>query len=745
MSFSRKGMALAVAISSLFIGANARADWAQSTDPLVIKAAPANGEVQAQNPPGLTWARHPTGPASYDVLITPTSGGNPIAATVTRNWYLPTAALPTGTYSWKVRPTGSTDWSADRTFQIAARSTTWVVPDNATLRSRITAKARPRSLPASFTPFSTWTGAKFNELDPFSSRMGNEVKSQIVNEVNLSDARWPLVITSPLTAAMNDQQADIRNKIDEASRQVEAAALMWRLKKDSTFFNEAIRRGDQLASLSPTGPTSYTNQDQATRQIALSLIKAIDLLAGDLDATRKARWLNIVKVRTAEIFADLSGSNGRLDQYPFDSHGNTALCYLALIATLSLGDIPDAQTWFDFTFRAYALAPNPWSGPEGGYANGTAYGEYAAGILTAVWDPLSAASGINFYNKPWTNGFLDFATEFVPSGTKRHTFGDAEETAPDARVWTAFASRTTSPRAAWYIANMNSFEDALTRLQAPYPLPITSVGYQIPPSNSAFFPSIGWAAMHSDMTNANRVSLFFKSSPYGSFNHSHGDQNAIELTVANIPLLSKSGWYDWYGSPQWTDWYRTTRTTNGITYDGGIGQNVAGYRETLQHNGRITGYATPSGYDFVEGDATPAYAGALSSAKRQVWYLRNAANAILVRDKLSATVAHTYEWNVNTPVTMTVESPTSVKVVNGAQSVCLRSLNTNVNFAKWTGAAAKSGTVEDHGAFYLKGAANVTSEFLILLDVGCKRPTATIGSSNGVKTVTVAGQTVTLN
>ena len=745
MKFPRKALVLALSLSPLLFAANARADWAQSTDPLIIKAAPANGDIQAQNPPGLTWARYPTGPASYEVQITP-NGGTPTSVTVTRNWYLPSAALPQGTYTWRVRPTGSSDWSAPRTFRITAGSTTWEVPDNATLRARITAKAHPRALPASFTAYSTWNTAKLNDLDAYASRMENEVKSQIVNEVNLSDAMWPLTITSPLTAAMNSQQADIRNKIDEASRQLEAAALMWRLKKNSVFFNEAIRRGDQLAALNPSGPTSYTNQDQATRQIALSLLKAIDFLAGDLDATRKAKWLNIAKVRTTEIYNDLSGSNGRLDQYPFDSHGNTALCYLALISTLALGDIPEAQAWFDFSFRAYALAPNPWSGPEGGYANGTAYGEYAAAILLSVWDPLAAASGINFYQKPWANGFIDFATEFVPVGAKRHAFGDAEETGPDARVWTAFSSRMTSPRAAWYIKTMNSFEDAMTRLQAPYPLPITTVPYTITPSNSAYFPSIGWAAMHSDMNSTStRISMFFKSSPYGSFNHSHGDQNSIELAIGGTPLMIKTGWYDWYGSPQWTDWYRTTRSTNAVTFDGGVGQNVDGYRETLQNNGRITSFSSTSASDFVQGDATAAYAGALTMATRQVWNLRNAGNAMLVRDQLSATVAHTYEWNLHAPVTMTIESPTAVKIVNGTQSVCVRSLNTNVSFAKWTGPAARSGTVEDHGAFYLKGSANVANEFLVLVDPGCKRPAASITSTNGVRTVTVAGQAVTLN
>jgi hypothetical protein len=77
--------------------------------------------------------------------------------------------------------------------------------------------------------------------------------------------------------------------------------------------------------------------------------------------------------------------------------------------------------------------------------------------------------------------------------------------------------------------------------------------------------------------------------------------------------------------------------------------------------------------------------------------------------------------------------------------VCLRSLNNNVSFAKWTGPAAKSGKTEDHGAFYLKGAANTVNEFLILLDVGCKRPGVGVNTNAGVRTVTVGTQSVTLN
>jgi hypothetical protein len=744
MKFNRKGIVLAATLTSLLCSFSARADWAQSTDPLVVQPAPANGQVQAQNPPGFAWARYPTGPASYEIEITQ-QGGASVKATVERNWYLPTKALALGNYTWRVRPAGSSDWSSPRAFSITSKSTVFEVPDSATLRARISAKARPRSLPASTTPYSTWNTAKKAELDPYLSRLVNEVKLQTGALPDLSDARWPIAIATPLTAQMASQQTDVRNKINEASRQLEAAALLWRIKRDPIHLAEAIKRGDQLASLTPTGPTSYANQDQATRQIALSLIKAIDLLPGDLDAPRRNRWLDVIRIRTNEMYNNLAGDNGRLDQYPFDSHGNTLMIFMALISSLSLGDIPDAQKWFDFTFRAYVNNPSPWSGPEGGYANGTAYAEYAGGYMVALWDALNQASGINMYAKPWSLGFLDFAMMLTPPGAQVHAFGDGSETKPDPRVFRAFALRMVNPRANWYAANLvGGPEDGMSVLEAPYPMPIVGNSVKSPPSNEAYYPSIGWVAIHSNIGDTNRTSLYFKSSPYGSFNHSHGDQNGLLLSAGGQPLLMKAGWYDWYGSPYWTDWYHQTRSQNAVTFDGGKGQLVNGYREQLQRNGRITGFSVTSAYDYSEGDATPSYGGQLTMAKRQIWYLKTQ-DAVLVRDKLSAVIPHTYEFNIHAPVAMTVESPSSVKIAVNGKSVCLRDLNGNAPFATWIGPGAKTNVVESHGAFYLKNDGKSVGEFLILMDVGCKRPAVKLATVGTARTITVGSQTVTIN
>jgi hypothetical protein len=439
------------------------------------------------------------------------------------------------------------------------------------------------------------------------------------------------------------------------------------------------------------------------------------------------------------MFKDLAADRGRLDQNPFDPHATTLLGYMALISTLALGDVPDAQKWFDFSFRAHAGKPDPWSGQEGGYANGTAYAEYAAGYMLALWDPIRQATGVNLYAKPWTLGFMEFVIEFVPPGAPVHAFGDGSETRPDFRVLRALANRVASPHAAWYADKLTANEDAVSVLEAPYPMLVTATRRKVRPPNSAGFRSIGWVAMHSDIGSSGDTSFYFKSSPYGSFNHSHGDQNGLLLTVAGKPLLVKAGWYDWYGSPLWTDWYHQTRSQNAVTFDGGKGQLVEGYREQLQRNGSIVQFSPRPDYDYAEGDATPAYGGQLTQARRQVVYLHGQ-NAIVVRDKLSAKVPHTYEFNVHAPGVMKVESPSSVKIASGRQSVCLVDLNGNAPFAKWTGPRPKKGVTEDHGAFYLKNDGGSVAEFLVLLDVGCKRPRVIVKSTGSRRKVTVGGQ-----
>ena len=730
----------ALVLVALGVSNVSHADWAASTSARVVRAAPANLQVQAQNPPSFTWAMHTTKPATYVVELT-RSGAAPETFTVDRNWMLPSAVLPAGTYSWRVRPGNSNDWSSPRSFVIDATSKTFVVPDNASLRARILAKPHPRGLAPSVIPRAQWTPAMVAERGTGLTDLTGGTYRRMTSVPVYTDANWPLDTTGVITAAVNSQIQNMRWAIMDMTRQMEATSMLWRITKDRNLLNEAIKRGNQLAALSPTGPTGYKSADQECRSITLALAKAVDFLGPDLDATTKARWLKVIEARSEQIYAAFQTPDGGMDQFPFDSHGQAAQGYLALVSVLTLGDIPAADKWFNFAFRNYVHSIYPWSGSEGGFANGTSYGQHAALTSLALWQPIAAATGVNIFEKPWAEGFMKSFMHFQPPGSVTHTFGDEHEQAPMPTELKGFASRFATPEAAWYTKNLVGAEDPLTLLQAPFPLPVASVATSKVPSNGALYPSIGWAAMHSDLSDRARTSIYFKSSPYGSYNHSHADQNSLLVSSGGRPLLIETGWYDWYGSPLWNDWYRQTKAHNAITYDGGKGQTVLGnYDVQLTRNGSIASFATTAGMDYVEGDATPAYDAALTRAKRQIWYLRTQDVAI-VRDTLTSATARSFEWNLHSPVVMSIANNVAT-ITNVDRSLCVRPVTSDMTLQKRAGAPSKPGTIEDHAAF-VKPAAT-SAEFLVVLDVGCKNPKIALTPTATGRTLTVGTASITL-
>jgi hypothetical protein len=718
------------------------ADWSVSSDLAAMRPAPIDLQVQAQNPPSFTWSRHATNTSGYTIELTRTGGGGTTTFTTMRNWYLPTTKLAAGTYSWRVRPTNApTEWSTVRNFVINTASTGFEVPSDETLRARATAHGRPRQLPAALPLYSSWTPLMIAERGDAMKRLIDDVVGH-TPMASAKDSDWPLPVVSPATAAFSAQQTSIRSRITLVSHQAEAAALLYRLTGTQAYLTESLRRADELAALNPDGPTSYTGQDQATRQIALTLARTLDFLWDKIDSTRKAKWIDVINRRTAVFYDDIAQSRGaKLDQFPFDSHGNTALGVVAEIAVLMSGEIPAATNWFDFAVRAYIHSVSVWSGAEGGYANGTAYGQVTVYGYMQTWGTFKEAIGVSLFDKPWALGFLNFFMHFVPPGSPTNVFGDGHEDVPSPNMLRAYAARFKTPQARWYFNAMTTGkEDPLTLLASASPLPVNQISAATPPANAAVYPSIGWVAMHSNLADLKRTSVYFKSSPFGSYNHSHGDQNSFVLHSGGKPLLIEAGYYDWYGSPLWSDWYRATKSHNGITFDNGVGQPVTGNNENLRRKGKITAFSTTASIDYTEGDATAAYDGLLTKALRKVWYLRNQ-DAVVVLDTLASATARAFEWNFHAPAAITPIADNGVKIVNGDRSVCIQPLSGGSSYTPRTG-AVRPAVVEAHGAYVRPSA--TTAEFLMLLDVGCKKPYAKLSTTSTGRTLQVGTQTLTL-
>jgi hypothetical protein len=98
------------------------------------------------------------------------------------------------------------------------------------------------------------------------------------------------------------------------------------------------------------------------------------------------------------------------------------------------------------------------------------------------------------------------------------------------------------------------------------------------------------------------VWVLFKSSRFGSFSHSHADQNTFQLNAWGEALAIDSGYYPSYGSPHHTLWTRQTRAHNGVLVNG---RGQAPYN--WEASGRIEKFVDQGLVTLVRGQAGDAY------------------------------------------------------------------------------------------------------------------------------------------
>ena len=133
--------------------------------------------------------------------------------------------------------------------------------------------------------------------------------------------------------------------------------------------------------------------------------------------------------------------------------------------------------------------------------------------------------------------------------------------------------------------------------RCPPPKPLS----ELPPQR--YFRDVGWVSMHSALGRPDDdIHITFKSSPYGSFSHSHADQNAFILNAFGEGLAINSAYREFHRSPHHKEWTWQTKSKNALLIDG-VGQKAQDKKAT----GKITRFETAPRYVWTTGDATVAY------------------------------------------------------------------------------------------------------------------------------------------
>lgn len=704
-------------------------DWISSI-PLEQSSAPIrpqDGARVQQTPPDFSWPD--SGPGTHYRVTLTYPDGSEHHQDAPHNWLNWSEVLPAGTFAWRVEATDTrgTHTSGSRHFAVDAAAQPFIVPATDVLLRRAAAKPHPRALPPPET-------------------LREMLERRHAGVAGLLHAVAVAENDNDREPAGDGQQA-IESQAFPAIERALNSLFAYVAAGDERHYADALRRSLAIAEWDPRGRTSYAAADQVARGVAGTLALAYDWLFPRLDDRQKHQLLVPLQVRLRDMYADLGGPHSRLAVRPQDSHGQHTLIFLAAFATVLVGDAPEAGAWLGGALPLALNALSPWGGEDGGFAGGTAYAQWTTGDQLLAWSMLRWTVGVDVAQKAWTRNYSRFLAYFLPPGTPTGAFGDGADQRLDeqwARFGKAFVQFAPTALGRWYAAQLAGEDPVRLHLllaplneAAPAPLPPDT-------PSSALFPSIGWAALHSDLADRGRTSIYFRSSPYGSFNHSHADQNGFVVNAAGKALVIDSGYYDGYATAHWRGWYKQSRAHNVITFDGGQGQTV--FEETGRVGpGHISRFEDQPGYSIVSGDATEAYGGALEDAQRSLVYLRP--DVILVHDVLSSSTPRRWEWNLHALEPMTPLAGGGVEIRNGQQRLCVTRLaGPPAAFEQRAGFAVppldRAAAPQSHGMF-VAAKPSTDAEFVMLLGVGCPRATPVTEHTESGWAVRLRGYEVT--
>ena len=454
----------------------------------------------------------------------------------------------------------------------------------------------------------------------------------------------PVTYGDPDPKKRDAAKADLWRQAQDVSGQVagvaEAATLLWLVTGEQKYFNKAKeflfgacawRFDPDWESGAGPGASDIDYNDEAHFRLWRKLPLVYDQLRAKLTPEEKAivlknfrergdqsvRWLKAARIeRLKRNSLEVTPSS-----HPVRFMAMTGLSGLAL-----WDDLPEAREWWRFAYVFYRDQFSPWGGDDGGWAEGCAYwrGTFEHAVfqdtLLSLGDPLAYASPF-WKNSPY------FAVYNVQPYL-HSTFGDVsnagrfnlEPATADylrhmARVLqdgylVTYADLCTDPRPSPAEKGLGTLDrtyptasEFLVRdfIASAKPLPAAKPLSALPPNR--YFRDIGWVSLHSSLGRpSDDIQVTFKSSPYGSFSHSHADQNAFILNAFGEGLAINSAYREFHNSPHHHQWTRQTKSKNTLLIDG-LGQNAQDKTAT----GRVTRFEPLDRAVWTTGDATVAY------------------------------------------------------------------------------------------------------------------------------------------
>ncbi len=607
---------------------------------------PKDGETVLISPPGFAWLPAENA-SSYRIVVRSIKGDKIYEKEVGSDpEHLPDEVFKSGEYTWDVIAIDKNEREIDRgekSFSIVknCKKLPWIDPKKLLLRAP---SSHPKllylqkELPAIRETLNTTRKQAWTQCVEAADRALKTPAPQYPTYQKLKD---------PTASRLEykNYYRELTKYLDEALIDLSIAYL---ITTDAKYAKAAKRILMEIVSW-PTDDADVTSVsskwgDEPGLHIAKCLHRAYDWLYDSLDKNERAVVLQACESRAWQIYRRLKDRQNFLT-YPGESHAGRLIAYLAEMAIVMAGETTGAEEWLEYSLRALLTIYPHWGGSDGGWAEGIDYGKDYNSIYIPAFEGLRIACNYNLWKRPFFENIRKFffycstpTAEIQPFGDGSDRPGPGVDGQKIASLVSYHAHLYEDPYAEWWARKISSYKGIKGELAL-----IFEDGFSAKKpadlQNSRSFPEIGWAGLHSDISDPdNDTFLLFKSSPYGSVSHSHADQNSFAIMKGGKALAIPSGYYGpLYGTQHHAEWTRSTKANNCVLVNG-EGQII----RSSKSNGHMVDFLDDNEFTYVHGDALPAYEGKLLRSDRHILYLRP--GVFLMLDDLQAPDDSKYQW-----------------------------------------------------------------------------------------------------
>ena len=583
----------------------------------------------------------------------------------------------TGQWYWRFRFVGGdgqmSEWSSGRAFVIDQNARALTLPKRSELIGRI-----PRSHPRLFV--------RPEDLDSLRARARGDLKPIYDDLVATCEdilADMPSTREPPLypegTVVLSEEWREIwwGNRMYTIRVLNSAATLAFtRLLGGQDHYGEMAKELLlACAKWDPLGATGYRYNDEAGMPYNYYFCRTYTFVNDLLSEKEREICRGVMKVQGQEMYDHLA-TEMRYLWHPYGSHAGRAWHFLGEIGVAFLDEIPEAEEWVWFAMNVFGAVYPAWCDEDGGWHQGLQYWDSYVQRFTWWADIMQAAMGIDAYCKPYFARAGDYPMYFQPPGTRGGGVGDLTTTRTSDQncdLMRTLAAQARNPYWQWYVdmhpekAKEDTRARRLDAVGAGRSLYIDFVRGALPEvcgeapvdlPSSKCFRGTGLVAMNSDLTDGkNNVSVIFKSSPFGSQSHGFDAQNSFSLFAFGERLLIHTGQRDIHGSDHHKNWMHHTKSTNCIGVNG-----ESQLRNHAAAMGEILDFQTSDVFDYVAGEAAPAYGGMLKKFTRQILFAKP--DVVVICDTVVAQEASTFQYYLHAETEMDIEGQT-LKITTG--------------------------------------------------------------------------------